>query len=273
MRPSRWRRVQALLAALVLIWCVLALARPRAAAGTGAAVVEDPTEWTAGGPADETIPRTDRDSGILRGAAAAAAAAAVVGSSPVMRVPPAPSTRIAAALPQPQPVVVTLISLGAPVTASARGNLGPPSVLTSGAVTRDWLRDRWQAAADMRGTPIPGDHWVQVSLPRAPCTVARLELDWEIAYADEYAVELRGGDCGSGGGGGGECPWTTPSVQRQPRRSRGDKHLLDVVDVVDVAAAVGVRDVRISIVRPATQWGVSLWEVSVFGSCDGRAVA
>lgn len=37
----------------------------------------------------------------------------------------------------------TLISLGKPVTASVRGNLGPSSVVTNERV-EDWLKDRWQ---------------------------------------------------------------------------------------------------------------------------------
>lgn len=40
-------------------------------------------------------------------------------------------------------LVPTLVSLGKPVTASVRGNLGPASVVTNERVD-DWLKDRWQ---------------------------------------------------------------------------------------------------------------------------------
>eukprot|EP01043_Picozoa_sp_COSAG02_P090252 COSAG02_NODE_27131_length_616_cov_1.139265_1_plen_60_part_00 len=29
----------------------------------------------------------------------------------------------------------------------------------------DWLKDRWQAAKDMNGTPIPGKHWAVRAAP------------------------------------------------------------------------------------------------------------
>jgi len=60
----------------------------------------------------------------------------------------------------------TLLSTGCPATASVHGNLGPPSVVTS-HVSTDWLKDRWQAAKDMSGTPIPGPHWLAVDLKQA----------------------------------------------------------------------------------------------------------
>lgn len=86
-------------------------------------------------------------------------------------------------------------------TADVRGNLGPPSVVTSPS-TKDWLRDRWQAAADMNGTPIPGPHWIILSA--APLSsqqgqshdakaklfsVEKVVLDFEDAHATDYVVE------------------------------------------------------------------------------------
>jgi hypothetical protein len=41
-------------------------------------------------------------------------------------------------------LTTTLLSLGKPVTSDVRGNLGPPSVVTSESM-EDWLGDRWQA--------------------------------------------------------------------------------------------------------------------------------
>ena len=51
------------------------------------------------------------------------------------------------------------------MTASVRGNLGPASVVTSSRID-DWLKDRWQAAKNMQGTPISGAHWLEVDLER-----------------------------------------------------------------------------------------------------------
>lgn len=205
-------------------------------------------------------------------ATAAAAAAAPTGAPVADEAPPLPPALMrkpardsSPPAPLPAPAApVTLISLGVPVDASARGNLGPPSVLTSGAAPRDWLVDRWQAASDMSGTPIRGPHWVRLSLARrAPCAVARIELDWETACADDYIIEVRGAGCAAADG----CPWAAQSVVRRPRQARGGQHLVDIVDVTP--AATRVWELRVWMARPATQWGVSLWQVDVFGSCEG----
>jgi hypothetical protein len=83
-----------------------------------------------------------------------------------------------------------LLSRGKPATASARGNLGPAGVVTSGVV-RDWLRDRWQAAKNMQGVPIPGTHWLEVQLSdgiigadgsvRGAYGIRRVRIDFETA--------------------------------------------------------------------------------------------
>jgi hypothetical protein len=78
------------------------------------------------------------------------------------------------------------LSCDKPVTADVRGNIAPPSVLTN-SHTEDWLKDRWQAASDMSGTPIPGPHWVEVELEPTPLT--NLLLDWEAGFANAYVVE------------------------------------------------------------------------------------
>lgn len=56
-----------------------------------------------------------------------------------------------------------LVSENCPASSDIIGNLGPASVITS-EVTKDWLKDRWQAAANMRGEPVPGPHYLQVDL-------------------------------------------------------------------------------------------------------------
>jgi hypothetical protein len=58
----------------------------------------------------------------------------------------------------------TLLSAGAAVTTDTRGNLGPPEVMTQAVPGTDWIKDRWQAASDMGGTAIPGEHWVVIDL-------------------------------------------------------------------------------------------------------------
>ena len=36
------------------------------------------------------------------------------------------------------------------VQADVHGNLGPPSKITEDIKSRDWIKDRWQAAANMQ---------------------------------------------------------------------------------------------------------------------------
>ena len=65
-----------------------------------------------------------------------------------------------------------LLSKGRPVTASVHGQLGPPSVITNESIA-NWLTDRWQAALNMKGEPIPGEHWVEIDLQR-PCRIEKV---------------------------------------------------------------------------------------------------
>jgi hypothetical protein len=54
----------------------------------------------------------------------------------------------------------------------------------------DWIHDRWQAASNMHGKQIPGEHWIQLEFEGNTAVVAdKIVLDWETAYADEYVLE------------------------------------------------------------------------------------
>jgi len=110
------------------------------------------------------------------------------------------------------------------ITSSARGNLGPPSVLNQDPPGKDWIKDRWQAASDMHGTAIAGRHWVLLDFTAylsssfiepaaenhgdgsvdggasststssslvAAAHITKVVLDWETAYAENYRVEGR----------------------------------------------------------------------------------
>ena len=93
------------------------------------------------------------------------------------------------------------------ITTSARGNLGPSSVLNQDPPGSDWIKDRWQAASDMHGTAIKGSHWVlfdftQLLLQeeeqeegsdgrRRGIQMTKIVLDWETAFAKDYRIEGR----------------------------------------------------------------------------------
>ena len=201
---------------------------------------------------------------------------------------------------------------------SARGNLGPPSVLNQDPPGTDWIRDRWQAASDMGGTAIPGSHWVAMDLTgllsRASDAVhmSKVVLDWEAAYAKDYLVQTRTAPPLHGRGSkqthdeeddGGWCTLYDGRLDDphardrdandsngQPRRvavesgqSPGVKaktplhvvHTLDWSGADDAGDADGrdcrvARYLRVFVRKPARGWGVSLWQVDVYGAiADG----
>lgn len=165
----------------------------------------------------------------------------------------------------------------------------------------DWLRDRWQAASDMSGKPIPGPHWVSIELD-AGCAASEALIDWETARADDYELQVRA-VCGGSPAraakaqakvegaaarsaavpsavvastatddGEGQA-WTTLTSTRISRTT-SERHVVDVVRVEETAAALSITsttrarlEYRLHIRTPATQWGVSLWRLQLWGSC------
>jgi len=178
--------------------------------------------------------------------------------SPLPSPPPPPATaapppRNTESMPPPPVLKVPkLLSAGRPAKASVRGNLAPASVVTSSS-TNDWLKDRWQAAKDMNGTPFPGQHWVSIEL-RSRHVATSFVLDWETACADDYAVQALAGSS-----------WVTLSTARASRREF-KQHVVDTLSVSDAGVpALEAREFRVLIRRPATRWGVSLWRFEIWG--------
>ena len=172
-------------------------------------------------------------------------------SPPPLPLPPPPPLPTEASPPPPTAVLPRLLSTGRPAKASVRGNLAPASAVTS-ASTSDWLKDRWQAAADMNGTPIPGEHWVSIDLG-GPHLVVSFVLDWETACADDYAVQaLRDG------------AWVTLPTALDAR-TKSKQHVVDTLSVRVGRPALKARHFRVLIRRPATRWGVSLWRLEIWG--------
>ena len=159
------------------------------------------------------------------------------------------------------------LATGCPVTADVRGNLGPASVVTS-AVNKDWLKDRWQAAANMAGAPLAGPHTLVIDLGR-PCRVARAEVDFEDAHASLYDIELS--DVGASG------PWRLlRSVDAKALEvaksgggvTRAPKHVVHRFETPgQPGQGNAARWVRLRLRTLATMWGVSVWRVQLWGSC------
>lgn len=186
--------------------------------------------------------------------------------------PSSSSLRAAAAPPPPasSPISVSLISRhGVKVTTDVRGNLGPPEVMVQETPGTDWLKDRWQAASDMHGTAIPGVHWVVLEFPSVVTTCTKLVLDWEAAFARDYRIEVSNSNQ--------ENDWTVLFDSHVDSDRRSSEELgtspgvkkqtpLHIVHTVTMPDEVpSFRFLRVYIRKSAMGWGVSLWELDVFG--------
>ena len=162
----------------------------------------------------------------------------------------------------PRIVVEILLSEHRPVISDVRGNLGGPSVVTEESVG-DWLADRWQSARDMSGTPIPGEHFLEIDLQRL-CTITKILLDWEDAFSDKYSVVAHNGVDAAGA----DAPRTKLATFRDARSFKGaqPKHILHEILVGHrQPISVQYRFVRLVIHGSATRWGPSLWRFHVYG--------
>lgn len=174
-------------------------------------------------------------------------------------------------------------------TSDVRGNLAPASAVLSPS-TKDWLKDRWQAAQDMSGTPIPGEHTITLSLKNkkkkkkgGPAgqqpqqqeyrsfVVERVVLDWETAHATDYSLICRESS------GGASKTLLKRGFSPKSIRKKSKKHNVDditsasgnLVSLLDSEGqAVGFSEIELVIHRPGTQWGSSLWRFEVWGSLE-----
>ena len=181
----------------------------------------------------------------------------------------------------PHPPQVVLLSANASVTASVRGNLGPPEVVLSPNVD-NWLEDRWQAARNMQGDPIPGPHFLRFALKSRAVEVTKVVLDFEAAFSNDYLIEAMCADTHE---------WNViynnaQSLKKNMMTVTTSKAMVKgislqhVVHTISLSSGFALRDprrgvekgndchvseVRVSIRRPATRWGTSLWSVEVWG--------
>jgi allantoicase len=135
---------------------------------------------------------------------------------------------------------------------------GPPSVITSENID-DWLKDRWQAAKDLTGVPIPGEHWVEVDLGR-PSYMSRFIIDWETGFSQDYAVFGRLNSDSEH-----QLVQLADSKQAKVIGSR-KQHLIHEIAISSGAVrSRQYQHIRLLIRKPATQWGVSIWRFQVYG--------
>jgi len=187
------------------------------------------------------------------------------------------------------------------ITSSVRGNLGPASVLNQSPPGKDWIKDRWQAASDMGGTAIKGEHWVMLDFTNlSEVYITKIVLDWETAFAKDYRIEGRTtlppdpkNEVGSMDDGwcilyDGKLEEDNKNNMSMAHRTVEDygqspgvkqKLPLHIVHTIEWTPELDEKEtrgdnknchklkyLRVFIRKPARGWGVSLWQVDVFGA-------
>ena len=110
-----------------------------------------------------------------------------------------------------------MLSEDCPATSDVRGNLGPASMITK-RIAADWLTDRWQAAKDMSGTSIPGEHWVMIDLQQLVKKIDRIYIDFETAYSKDYYLECSQGH-----------KMTKMTIAGTTVQHKGSKHVVSII--------------------------------------------
>lgn len=125
----------------------------------------------------------------------------------------------------------------------------------TGAVASSVENSRLPAAAAIDGDPATrwssafrDPQWISVDLG-ASRLISRVVLDWEVAHAEDYRLEVAESPSG---------PWTAVATRTG---------FLGGTDVIAGLSAVG-RYVRVYASARGTRWGNSLWELQLFGDPD-----
>lgn len=176
-------------------------------------------------------------------------------------------------------------------TSDVRGNLGPVSVVLQADPGTDWIHDRWQAASNMHGKQIPGEHWIQLEFQNTTVVADRIVLDWETAYADEYVLEASLEPISNDSAKRESDVWilfdgrkkhdtdTMLSVTKSGK-SPGVKEPMPLHVVHEIQLNGNAKHdntninssrlrpfsyLRLHILKSKTGWGVSLWQFDVYG--------
>jgi hypothetical protein len=161
------------------------------------------------------------------------------------------------------------------VISDVRGNLGPASVIIQDPPGNDWIKDRWQAAGDMHGTSIPGQHWVVLDFgTNTSRHMTKVVIDWEAAYSKDYRVEISEGNSDSDWcilyDGTNKSQESSRSVEEYGQspgvKKKTPLHVLHTIDVDGTQEnCPSFRFLRVFINKSPTGWGVSIWELDIYG--------
>jgi hypothetical protein len=174
------------------------------------------------------------------------------------------------------------------ISTDVRGNLGPAEVMLHNG--HDWIKDRWQAASDMHGTAIRGQHWVLLEFA-TKIHIQSIVLDWEAAYSNDY--QLQGSinsrknhppqdslwltlfdtktDHDDSSIANSVFTWSQETFGQSPGvKTKTPLHVVDTMvrknsTIYSTGVIPPLQSLRLIIRSSAMGWGVSLWKVSVYG--------
>ena len=134
-----------------------------------------------------------------------------------------------------------------------------------------WLQERWQAALNMQGQPIPGNHWVEIDFQDENVTsdaIKKVEIHWESAFASHFTLLGRSADGTS---------WYKIGDQHDVVETmRKPQHVvMTLEDLPSARSYLGklpvqaekhgpIRYLRLELTKPGTRWGYSLWRIKVW---------
>ena len=187
--------------------------------------------------------------------------------------------------------IVSRIPHNVVATADVRGNLGPATVVVQAKPGTDWIHDRWQAASNMHGKQIPGEHWVQLEFKESSVVADKVVLDWETAYADEYILEASLEPItdetattdkvwilfdGRNSQDVGSMRSVTESGKSPGVKEPRPLHVVHEIQLDKGGNSHGsnrhkpFRFLRLHILKSVTGWGVSLWQFDVYGFLENE---
>lgn len=161
------------------------------------------------------------------------------------------------------------------VTSDVRGNLGPASVIIQNPPGKNWINDRWQAASNMHGLSIPGQHWVVLDfIINTSRHITKVVIDWEAAYSNNYRVEVSEDNSNwcvlfDGNGKGQESMKDVKEYGQSPGvKNKTPLHIVHTISLNEQQQqkqCASFRYLRVFIKNSPTGWGVSIWELDIYG--------
>ena len=167
-----------------------------------------------------------------------------------------------------------IAKLAVKVTSSVRGNLGPPKVVIN-EKSDDWLKDRWQAAKNMQGVPIPGRHFIQLAFDKSISKISSITLDFETAFSKSFVISLLSANKQAANNQklllySYQSKYNICNINKPIDKSR-KQHIKYTLQCSSQKLVEKIQSLHLSLntfrieMGHSTNWGVSLWNIGIQG--------